>query len=344
MPRDVRTPVVSCLAAALLFGASIPASKRLLGDIAPLTLAGVLYLGAALAVAPFALRGLGKLRRPNAANVRRLAASAVFGGGLAPVLLLVALSRAPSASVSIWSNLEGVLTAVLAWAFFRESMGRRTWFAVALSGAGYAVLAGPSDVDPTTAALLLGACLSWALDNNVTSLIDGVTPAQTTFVKGLFAGSVNLALGLAFDTTSPTLPTIGAALAIGAFSYGLSIVLYVSAAQRLGAARSQMIFAAYPFLGMALAWTAFGEPVLGTQVAAAAIVAAAVTLMLTDRHEHEHTHEPLSHTHAHRHDDGHHDHVHEGLAPSTWHSHAHEHGAVTHSHPHHPDLHHRHAH
>jgi len=337
-------PIAACLAAALLFGASIPAGKSLLVDVAPQRLAGLLYLGAAVAVAPWALRGVGAFRRLTAANVGRLVGSAALGGGLAPVLLLLALSRAPSASVSIWASFEAPLTAVLAWLFFRESIGGRTWLAVATTLVGCALLAGPSNVDAATAALLVGACLCWALDNNLTSLIDGVTPAQTTFAKGLFAGGANLALGIALEPRAPDVRATALALGVGAVSYGASIVLYVSAAQRLGAARSQLLFATYPLVGVLASWTLLGEPVLVAQIAALGVVAAAVLLMTTDRHEHEHVHEPTRHTHAHRHDDGHHDHVHDGLPASTWHVHEHAHGARTHSHPHHPDLHHRHAH
>src|SRR5262249_38513946 len=134
------------------------------------------------------------------------------------------------------------------------------------------------------------------------------------------------------------------ALVLGASSYGVSIVLYVAAAQQLGAARSQILFSTSPFLGLALAWTALGEPVERTQVIAASIVAVAIALMFRGRHEHENTRGARAHTRAHRHDDGHHDHLHAGLAPSKWHTHEHTHQAVTHSHVHHPDLHHRHAH
>jgi hypothetical protein len=44
------------LASAALFGAATPASKALLADLSPFQLAGLLYLGAALGVAPVAWR------------------------------------------------------------------------------------------------------------------------------------------------------------------------------------------------------------------------------------------------------------------------------------------------
>ena len=43
----------SCAAAAICFGAATPATKLVITDAGPLTLAGLLYLGAALAVLPF---------------------------------------------------------------------------------------------------------------------------------------------------------------------------------------------------------------------------------------------------------------------------------------------------
>ncbi len=45
-----------CAGAAVLFGAATPAIKLLVDDAGPVTLAGLLYLGAALAVMPLARR------------------------------------------------------------------------------------------------------------------------------------------------------------------------------------------------------------------------------------------------------------------------------------------------
>jgi drug/metabolite transporter (DMT)-like permease len=193
-------------------------------------------------------------------------------------------------------------------------------------------------------ALVALACLCWGLDNNLTALIDSVTPARTTFVKGLVAGAVNLAAGAVIEDMRPGWTLVGLALVTGALSYGVSIALYIFGAQRLGAARSQMLFSSSPFLGLALSWIALGEPVEGAQLAAGAIMAAGIALMLTARHVHAHRHGALVHSHAHRHDDAHHAHVHPGLPPETWHSHPHEHEPIEHVHPHDPDLHHRHGH
>jgi len=338
-----RAPLLRCLLAAALFGASTPASKALLGGAGPVTAAGLLYLGGALSVAPFALRG--GFPRPDRANRRRLLAAVVFGGGVGPILYLLGLRAAPAASVSLWLNMEAVATAILAWGFFRENLDRRAFAAAGVMLLGGALLAAPGGAGNAGAAALVSlACLCWALDNVATSLVDGFTPAQTTFAKGLVAGSVNLGLGLLIEPARPGAGILLGALLVGALGYGASILLYVAAAQELGATRSQMLFSLAPFAGVLLAWTAGGEKVLPLQLAAAASMGFGLFLLLGERHCHEHRHERITHTHAHRHDDGHHDHDHPGLPRHVRHVHEHTHEPLVHTHRHWPDLHHRHRH
>lgn len=341
------TAIASALAAAALFGASTPLCKPLVTELGPNTLAGLLYLGAAAALAPVALRaGLAPFAR-RGANLARLAGVVVFGGALAPVLLLAALERAPAGSVALWLNLEVVATALLARAFFHEHLGARSALATLLVCGGSVLLALPAYTASTPVAalsLVAAACLCWALDNNWTSRIDAFTPAQSTFAKGVVAGGVNLAIGLTGGVGfAPA--SAGYALAIGAVCYGVSLALLVGAAQRLGAARSQLAFATASLWGVALAWGWLGEPVLPMQLAAVALMALALALLAQDAHGHWHAHDALTHRHWHRHDDGHHTHAHaEDPPPVRGHSHEHRHSPQTHSHPHAPDLHHRHPH
>lgn len=340
-------PLLWCAAAAVLFGASTPVAKILVGSTSPFLLAGLLYLGAAAAVVPFCFRGGSPARRWQRDNLRYLAGAVLFGGVLGPVLLLASLQLASASSVSLWLNLESVATALLAGAFFREHLDRRTWVAVGLVCTAGLLLAWPFSAGLGLAGLLAAAaCFCWGLDNNATSLIDGFTPAQSTAVKGLVAGAVNLGIGLllAAPEELPVKGELLVALAAGALGYGASLVLYVKGAQQLGATRSQLIFAAAPFVGVVLAWLALGEPVLAPQLAAGGLMLAGIGLMLSGGHGHEHSHVATTHTHSHRHDDGHHAHSHEGLAPGVEHTHEHEHAPSRHSHPHEPDLHHRHDH
>lgn len=337
------------LLAAALFGAATPLSKILLESIPAVQLAGLLYLGAALGVAPLILRQR-PLRLPwrsDGATQRRLAGAIFFGGVLGPILLLLGLRMAGAGSVSLWLNLEAAATALLGRFIFRDQLGRYGWL-----GAGGIVLAsvllslGEGAAGIWAGTLVALACISWAIDNHLTALIDGITPAQSTFWKGLAAGTVNLALGLWLAPFDLNLPTLGSALLIGVFSYGASIVLYISSAQRLGATRSQLVFSTAPFFGLGLAVLLLGETLTAVQGAAGLIIAVSVWALTQEQHAHAHHHHATEHEHSHRHDDLHHEccetHGH-GLFTGR-HCHAHAHIAFSHVHAHLPDLHHRHDH
>jgi drug/metabolite transporter (DMT)-like permease len=340
-------PLLLAVLSAALFGAATPASKALLGELSAFKLAGLLYLGAALGVAPLAWRQ-GRFRLPGRGDPRnrlRLLGAVLCGGIAGPVLLLFGLGLAGAVSVSLWLGFELVATALLGALFYREPLGRAAWLGVGAAVAAAAILTLPGERAGALACLLvLAACLCWGVDNHLTALIDGITPSESTFWKGLVAGISNLTLGLAFEPFAASPPTALAALCVGALSYGASIVLYISAAQSLGATRAQVAFSTAPVFGVALSVAWLGERVGIAHGVSAGLFAAAIALLMSERHAHRHAHEALRHEHAHRHDDGHHLHSHEGLPPGTRHSHLHEHERLVHAHPHWPDLHHRHHH
>ena len=216
-----RRGVIRCLVAAVLFGASAPAASRLAGDMPTLVLAGLLYLGAALAVLPVVVR-----RRPTSAGLRsgwRLLAIAVaFGGAIGPALMVAGLSRAPAATVSLLLNFELVATIFIAAVVFREQLGRRLLSAVALiTGAGVILVLQPGVGFDIGGLFVVGACICWGIDNSITARIDQLSPEQVTFVKGAFAGMFNLVLGLVLVShIDITARQIVAALVIGALDTG----------------------------------------------------------------------------------------------------------------------------
>ena len=341
-----RIGVARCLVAAVLFGASAPAASELAGEVPALMLAGLLYLGAGIAVVPSVV-----MRPPDSTALRkdwRPALSAVVAGGaIGPVLLVAGLARTSAASASILLNLELAATVALAATVFREHLGKRVIVGAGLVTVAGALLVWEPGADVSLGALLIvAACIAWGFDNGVTARIDQLTPEHVVALKGFVAGSVNVVLGLVVaDAASITIGQVAAALAIGALGYGASIVLWVKGARDLGAARGQVIFATAPFIGAALAWTVLGEGASTAQFLAMIVAAAGVAITMESTHEHSHRHEPLEHEHEHRHDDGHHDHDHhEPVAADVRHSHRHSHRSVVHSHPHVPDLHHRHEH
>ena len=342
--------VQSALLAALLFGASTPVAKGLLASVPPQVLAGLLYLGSGLGLGLLWLwRRTGNARQT--ALTRRdapwLVGAIAFGGFLGPLLLLFGLSRTPASATSLFLNLEGVFTALLAWIVFRENVDRRIAWGMAAIVLGGILLAWQGRLEwggVAGPALVAGACLCWAIDNNLTQKVSASDPLQIAALKGATAGTVNLAIGLILAGWLPSLPRIGAALVLGFFAYGLSLVLFVLALRNLGTARTGAYFSTAPFMGAIFSVLFWHERVTLTLVLSGGLMAVGVWLHLTERHIHRHTHTPLSHTHSHTHDE-HHQHSHAPDDPEgDSHSHGHIHELLIHSHPHFPDIHHRHGH
>lgn len=339
--------LITGLASAFLFGAATPASKILLADMDAQVLAGLLYIGGGLCCLPAVTRKK-TFRHPWQAGRRTLlllAGAIVLGGILGPLLLLYGLRLAGSGTVSLWLNLEFAATVVLGHFVFREQLTNRGWMAAGGTLIAAVLLAGRGgDAGIISFVLVASACLCWGFDNHFTALIDGITPAQTTLWKGLVAGVFNLVLGVALSGGIGKVGAVVSALVVGTVSYGLSNILYVTAAQGFGASRSQMIFSTAPFFGVLLAVAVLGETFTGTQFLATVIIAVSMVVLLNEKHAHLHRHDSMFHQHSHRHTDGHHDHVHGEGKDEENHSHWHEHESLEHGHKHWPDVHHRHDH
>ena len=338
------------LASAALFGASTPLAKRLLEDISPLRLAGLLYLGSGVALAllwaALRLAGARSEARLERRDLPWLAAATLCGGVAAPWLLLTGLQGLSGASASLLLNLEGVLTVALAAIAFREAVGPRIWVGALVMLAGASVLSWSPDAAlgiSGPALFIVAACLLWAADNNFTRPIAGADPMAIACIKGLTAGSVNLALAAATGAEVPGGWSSAAALSVGAAGYGASLVLYVIALRHLGAARTAAHFGAAPFIGAVLAVPLLGDAVDLRLAAGFVLMLAATWTLLREAHGHQHTHAPLEHAHRHVHDE-HHRHEHRGGEGPEPHAHAHRHEPLRHTHPHFPDLHHRHRH
>ena len=347
MSQRDRLSVAFALGAAALFGLSAPAGKALLAVTDPWLLAGLLYLGSGLSLGAYRVATAVR-SGPNAREAALgrhdwpwLAAAILTGGVIAPVLLMFGLSLVSAAEASLLLNLEGVFTAVVAWVVFREHVDARIAGGMVAISLGAMVLAW----DPAEAVKLnAGACLGWAIDNNLTRKVSASDPLQIASVKGLVAGTVNVVIAIALGASTPGVATVFLAAVLGLVSYGVSLVLFVLALRGLGAGRSSAYFSTAPFVGAVIGVVVLGEMITARLALAAALMIIGVWLHVSERHEHEHLHEPMEHEHRHKHDE-HHQHAHDASAPpGEPHSHRHTHEARRHRHPHYPDIHHRHGH
>jgi len=352
-PNAPRTGIGFAIGAAVLFGASTPFAKLLIPTVDPWILAGLLYLGSGAGLAAWQFISPLVGRRVVAglgvplAEVPWLAAAVFFGGVLGPVLLMFGLRATTGSTASLLLNLEGVLTALLAWFVFRENFDRRIALGMALITSGGAILSLGSDGAfglSMGAAAIAGACLAWAVDNNFTRKVSGGDAVWIACIKGLAAGSCNVILAVATGAAVPKTSIALAAASVGLFGYGLSLTLFVVALRHLGAARTGAYFSLAPFVGAVLSLILLRETPTMQFVFAGALMAAGVWLHLTERHEHEHFHPEMLHSHSHVHDEHHqHDHTAEDPAGEP-HTHWHRHEPMTHTHPHYPDIHHQHEH
>ncbi len=355
MSRTHVTAYLQALAAAVLFGLSAPLAKLLLGEIAPVPLAALLYLGCGLALLGYAAVGrLSGLRTGREAHVTPhdlpwIAGAALAGGVAAPIILLISLRHTSAATASLLLNFEGVATTLVAGLLWAEAIGRRVWAAVAAITLASIVLSWSVGGEWALSAGALGVLAAgtlWGLDNNLMRQVSGKDPVVLAAIKGLAAATISFSIAAA---TGQALPAAGAALLallVGSLSYGLSMTLFIGAMRHLGAARTSALYGTAPFAGALLSLLVFPGSAGLMLLLAAPLMILGTVLLLGEQHGHAHQHAGLEHAHAHRHDDEHHDHAddHGLLTEAEAHAHAHVHVTPAHTHDHAPDIHHRHAH
>lgn len=340
------------LAAALLFGASTPLAKLLVGEVPPLLLAGLLYLGSGLGLAVLlSMRLLGCTGVARRFQIVRadwpwLLGATLSGGIVAPAFLMFGLGSTTGATASLLLNIEGVLTAVLAWVVFKENTDLRIVLGMLAIVAGGAVLSWkPGEAGWAPGSLLIvAACLAWAVDNNLTRKVSTNDAMLVACLKGLLAGVFNTVLAIGSGVSLPAWNTTVGAMAIGLLGYGVSLTLFVLALRTLGTARTGAYFSVAPLFGVVVSlivWPAWPSLPFWT---AMSLMGLGVWLHVRERHEHAHQHGPMEHAHSHRHDIHHRHHHDEAWDAHEPHAHLHRHEILSHGHPHYPDIHHRHGH
>ncbi len=308
-------------------------------------LAGLLYLGAGLALTVFATFRDGDEAPLRREDMRSLLPMILAGGLVGPLLLVTGLGRVSGLTASLLLNLEAPLTMALAVLAFGDHLGRRESAGAAAIVAGAIVLGfapGPLRADVVGIAAIAGACAAWALDNNLAQRLALRDPVSVARAKTVAAGCIGVSVALAAGDRLPRVAVVIGSLAVGAVGYGASIVLHLLATRGVGAARQAALFATAPFIGALVSVPLLGDRLSARDLVAAVLMAGGLAAILRARHAHEHVHDVLEHEHVHLHDE-HHRHGHAGTVTEA-HSHPHTHVPLVHDHPHLPDAHHRHEH
>lgn len=341
------------LLASILFGASAPITKILLGQVEPIPLASFLYLGSGLGLLVFQMANvIIKKQVINEAPLKNkdflwLLGAIIVGGIIAPIILLTSLKITPASTASLLLNFEAVATTIIAIIFFKENAGKQILSAVVLITLASIILSWDLKNQWGFSIGSLGiilACFCWGIDNNFTRNISSKNPFSIVTIKGIVAGLFSLILSIILKNKIPDLKVIIIAMIIGFFCYGLSIVLFVFAMRDLGSTRTSALFGTAPFIGSILSFILIRDIPSGMFFISLPIMIIGAVFLLKEEHQHQHIHEIIEHEHRHNHDDGHHNHEHFDEQIKGYHSHFHMHRGIEHNHPHSPDINHRHVH
>lgn len=210
-------------------------------DLHPAWLAAIMYFTSSTVLLPFGL----KLRLKKA-DLPKVLAMGLLGGGLAPLLLLHGLKRTAASDAGLLLTLEMVATAVFAMAFIGERYrGReRLGLVLLLLAAVFVAFASRSTGETTLtgALLVLGSAAVWGIDNTVSArLVGGYQPQGLICVKGLLGGVVCGTWVLLTQPPNPGGVQALAGAAMGVASIAVSSVLFYHALQRVGAGRTSAL-------------------------------------------------------------------------------------------------------
>jgi drug/metabolite transporter (DMT)-like permease len=335
--------------AALCYSISTPVSKLLLTNVPPVFMAGLIYCGAGFGMFFIKIFGNKAVHKKEAKiTIQELpyTIAMVVLDILAPVFLMIGLSKSTSATVSLLNNFEIVATSTIALIIFKESIGKRTWIAIVFITIASIILSADDIVDVSFSfgsIFVLLACACWGFENNCTSRLSLKDPLQIVTIKGIGSGLTSLIIAFIVKQYILNIQYIIITLMLGFIAYGLSIYFYIYAQRILGASRTSAYYALAPFIGAGVSFAIFQEIPRGSYVIALSSMIIGVYFTAFEKHEHLHIHQLIEHEHRHNHSDRHHNHIH-AIPLMGEHSHLHIHNMIEHTHAHTPDSHHLHEH
>jgi drug/metabolite transporter (DMT)-like permease len=280
---------LSVLFAAVLFGSVFSLAKVPLATIDPLALTAIVYTISGLALIPFA-KGSFMLERRDDYFYALIVT--IFGGVLAPVLLMYGLQQTTASTAAILTNGEIVFTIALSSIFFGEKPhGKVGLFAVILVVIGL-IIATTEDLKALETIIrlnpgnimILASMFMWAIDNNVSRRLTlRASPAKIAMVKSLCGGLVLIAIALALGKGSIItgikfdMWVLIAGMSIAGF--GGALMLFLEGIKRIGTVKTMSMFSLTPIFGIAIAGLALGESITIFQGIATGLIVVGIVLI-----------------------------------------------------------------
>ena len=331
MEKNKLKAIMFAFLAAVFYAINVPISKVLLQYVGPTTMAALLYLGAGIGIGMMSL--FNKKDREKAESLTKAELPYIVGMIVldiaAPIFLMLGISYGSSANASLLGNFEIVATTVIALILFKEAVTKRLWLAIGLITLSSILLSfeGTDSFHFSYGSLLvIMATVCWGLENNCTRELSSKSTYQIVMLKGLCSGLGALVIALIKRESFPGIGYIAIALALGFVAYGLSIFMYVSAQNVLGAAKTSAYYAVNPLIGALLAFVFLSESLSWMYVIALIVMVIGSALVVVDTFIRQHDHE---HQHAFTHSHGGSTHTH-----TVRHSHVHKHYLTEEKHRH----------
>ena len=193
MEKSKIKAIMYALLAAVLYAVNVPISKILLCHAGPATMAALLYLNTGAGIGLMSL-----INVKTEDKSERLAKSDLpFVIGMivldivAPIFLMLGISRGSSANASLLGNFEIVATTVIALLIFKEAVSKRLWAAILLITTASILLSleGAESFRFSYGSLLvIAATVCWGFENNCTRKISSKNTYEIVVMKGIFSG------------------------------------------------------------------------------------------------------------------------------------------------------------
>lgn len=262
-----KNPIFYALLAALLYALATPASKIILKNISPFSLAGLLYLGAGLGSLFILLLKKVHKQDTKEESLKRedfkLILWMIALDTAAPVFLMTGLKAAAPENVSLLNNFEIVATSVIARLFFKEKISKSLTISIVLITVASIILSLNGSYEglhfSSGSWFVLAACICWGFENNCTRSLSDKNPIEIVIIKGFGSGSASILIGICIGEKIPFSCMLPVSLLIGFMSIGLSVLFYIKAQRFLGAAKTSSYYAASPFIGAIISIIVFFE-------------------------------------------------------------------------------------
>ena len=287
MDKKKVTAIIYALLAAVFYAINVPVSKLLLEHVGETTMAALLYLGAGIGISILSIfmKKEGKSSEKLSRNDLPYVIGMIVLDIVAPIFLMMGISRGTSANASLLGNFEIVATSVTALIVFKETVTKRLWLAIGLITLSSALLSleGTDSFSFSYGSLfVLAATVCWGFENNCTRKISSKNTYEIVILKGIFSGFGALAIAFIKRESMPGWEFITVVLVLGFVAYGLSIFLYVRAQNVLGAAKTSAFYALAPFVGAFLSFIFLKETLPWMYVVALIVMIAGSVLVVID--------------------------------------------------------------